>query len=105
VKKEIDMPAFRLSSATRFASALVSGLLFLSSASFASDYNQLFPGGAYAPQTHSRAYHGARSFSSYPTSTPSDYVSSHVCINGYRWITRETDRWDDPAQNAIPVRC
>ena len=32
-------------------------------------------------------------------------VSSHVCINGYRWITRDLDRWDNPAQNAIPVRC
>ena len=100
------MLASRLSSATRFASAAVVGLMLLSSASYANSYEQLFPGGAYsAPPSHARAYYGSRGFSSYPGSAPQDYVSSHVCINGYRWITRELDRWDNPAQNAIPVRC
>lgn len=101
------MTAFRSSSVARLAFAAVAGVLLLSSASYANSYQQVFPGGAYsAPPSHARAYYGSGSgFSSYPSSTPSDYVSSHVCINGYRWITRELDRWDNPAQNAIPVRC
>jgi hypothetical protein len=100
------MLASRLSSTTRFACAAVAGALLFSTASYANSYEQLFPDRAYsAPQSHARVYYGSGRYSSYPTSTPSDYVSSHVCINGYRWITRELDRWDNPAQNAIPVRC
>ena len=34
-----------------------------------------------------------------------DFSSSHVCINGYRWITRDTDPNASAAQNAYPVRC
>ena len=100
------MLASRLSSVTRVAGAAIAGLLLLSSASYANSYEQLFPGEGYsAPQSHARAYYGSGRYSSYPGSTPQDFVSSHVCINGYRWITRQQDRWDDPAENAVPVRC
>lgn len=100
------MIASHLWSVTRTAAA-VAGLLVLSSASFANDYQQVFPNRGYsAPQAHSRVYYGSGSVSSYPGSTPRDFVSSHVCINGYRWITRDLARgWESPAQNAIPVRC
>ena len=87
------------------AGALVAGSLLSSSAAFANSYEQLFPDRSYsAPTHHSRAYYGGDSYSSYG-STPRDFVSSHVCINGYRWITRDLDRWESPAQNAILVRC
>ena len=91
---------------SRVASAAAAALLLLSSASYASSYEQLFPGnGAEAPHVQSRAYYGGGGFSSYG-STPQDFQSSHVCINGYRWITRDIERgWENPAQNAIPVRC
>ena len=98
------MLASRLS---RVATAAVAGLLILSSASYANDYEQLFPGRGHtaAPHVQSRAYYGGGGFSSYG-STPQDFVSSHVCINGYRWITRDIERgWENPAQNAVPVRC
>ena len=100
------MLASRLSRTAGFAFAALAGALLLAPASYANSYEQLFPDRTYsAPQSHARAYYGSGRYSSYPDSTPSDYMSSHVCTNGYRWITRETDRWDDPAQNAIPVRC
>lgn len=97
----------RLSRTAGFAFAVLAGALLVSPASYANSFEQLFPDQAYsAPQSQARAYYGSRHFSSYPTSTPSDFVSSHVCINGYRWITRDLDRgWESPAQNAIPVRC
>jgi hypothetical protein len=102
------MIASRVSRTARFASAAVASVLVLSSASYANSYEQLFPGKGYsAPRSDTRAYYsGGGSYSSYPGSTPRDFVSSHVCINGYRWITRDLDRgWESPAQNAIPVRC
>ena len=100
------MLASRLSRTAGLAYAALAGALLFSQASYANSYEQLFPDRSYgAPASHSGAYFGSGRYSSYPTSTPSDYVSSHVCINGYRWITRELDRWDNPAQNAIPVRC
>lgn len=35
-----------------------------------------------------------------------DYSSSHVCINGYRWITRNVEHSNaSAADDAIPVRC
>lgn len=35
-----------------------------------------------------------------------DYSSSHVCVGGYRWITRNTDHGNSSAaQAAVPVRC
>jgi hypothetical protein len=97
------MLALRLSSPAKFAIAAVAGVLLLSSGSSAQNrYEEIFPGGA-TGVAHSQA---RAHYSTYPTSTPSDFVSSHVCINGYRWITRDLDRgWESPAQNAIPVRC
>jgi hypothetical protein len=99
------MLASRLSSIV--AGAAIAGAVLSSTAAYANSYEQLFPGRGYdAPQSHARAYYDGRSYSSYPGSTPQDFVSSHVCINGYRWITRDLDRgWESPAQNAIPVRC
>jgi hypothetical protein len=56
---------------------------------------------------HSRIYVGEGSgyVREYPLDTPRDYRSSHVCINGYRWITVERDSWESPAENATPVPC
>jgi hypothetical protein len=35
-----------------------------------------------------------------------DYLSSHVCINGYRWMTRSVERSDaSAADDSVPVRC
>ena len=35
-----------------------------------------------------------------------DYRSSHVCINGYRWMTRNVEHSNaSAADDAIPVRC
>ena len=34
-----------------------------------------------------------------------DFSSSHVCVNGYRWITRDLDSNGSAAQRAYPVRC
>ena len=101
------MLASRLSRTAELASAVLAGALLFSTASYANSYEQLFPDRAYhAPQSHARAYYGSGRYSSYPGSTPQDFVSSHVCTNGYRWITRDLDRgWESPAQNAIPVRC
>ena len=100
------MLASRASSPVRLAAAAAAGLLLLSSASYANSYEQIFPGrGHVAPQVQSRAFHGGTGYS-YPGSTPRDFRSSHVCINGYRWITRDFDHgWEDPAESAIPVRC
>ena len=93
----------RASLGARLFSAVAVGLLLLSSAASAASYEQMFPGRGYvAPQI--RSHYGAGG--AYVGSTPQDFHSSHVCINGYRWITRDLDRgWDNPAQNAVPVRC
>jgi hypothetical protein len=89
----------------KLASAAAVALLLLSSASHAVSYEQMFPGRGYAaPQVQPRAHYGAGG--AYLGSTPQDFHSSHVCINGYRWITRDFDHgWENPAQDAIPVRC
>ena len=35
-----------------------------------------------------------------------DYRSSHVCINGYRWMSRNVEHSNaSAADDAIPVRC
>lgn len=35
-----------------------------------------------------------------------DYLSSHVCINGYRWMTRNVEHGNaSAADDAVPVRC
>ncbi len=101
------MFASRLSSTARFASAVVAGLLILSSASYAESQ------GPHSGQTYDTTRPDARASyfptSSYLPSTPRDYSSSHVCINGYRWITRtpagRSPLWESPSDFAIPVRC
>lgn len=91
--------------APRAAATILAGALLFSTAAAASErYQQIFPQGA-QPGPHHNAqalypYGGGPTFT-----TPNDFVSSHVCINGYRYITRDLDRWESPAQNAIPVRC
>jgi hypothetical protein len=95
----------RLSSAARFAFAAMAGLLILSSASYAESQGQLRAGQAYG--SDARASYIPHS--PYVGSTPRDYSSSHVCINGYRWITRtpagRSSLWDSPSDFAVPVRC
>ena len=35
-----------------------------------------------------------------------DFSSSHVCINGYRWMTRNVEHGNaSAADDALPVRC
>lgn len=35
-----------------------------------------------------------------------DYLSSHVCIDGYRWMTKNVEHADaSAADDAVPVRC
>ena len=35
-----------------------------------------------------------------------DFSSSHVCINGYRWMTRNVEHSNaSAADDAVPVRC
>ena len=35
-----------------------------------------------------------------------DFSSSHVCINGYRWMTRNIEHANaSAADDAVPVRC
>lgn len=35
-----------------------------------------------------------------------DYSSSHVCVGGFRWMTRNVDQGNSSAaQAAVPVRC
>lgn len=99
------MLASPLSSTTKVVTAAVAGLLLLSTASHANSYDQLFPGGAYGmSNSDARAHYSSRSSSGF--TTPNDFVSSHVCVNGYRWITRDFERgWGSPAEDAIPVRC
>ncbi len=98
------MLARRLSSTARLAAAAVAGFLALSSASYAGSQGQPFAGQAYGTtQPNARASYFPHS--AYPTSTPRDFSSSNMCINGYRWITRDYHLWEDPAASAIPVRC
>ena len=101
------MSASRLSRPAGLTAAVVAGLLALSTASYAASYEQLFPGGA-PGASHSEArgqYPVTHSRAQYRIGYPDDYVSSHVCVNGYRWITRQLNAEQTPEDNAIPVRC
>jgi hypothetical protein len=104
---EIEMIASRLSPTAALAGAAIAALVLLASPSFAKDRDgQIYSGGADgATQSQSRAHLSGGSYSGYPTPEPDDFVSSHVCVNGYRWITRERGGWQSPAENAIPVPC
>jgi hypothetical protein len=94
-----------LASALRFAFVTAVGLTLLGSAALAQGGQQTERG------QHVYGAAGSAAHATYPAerpyggSVPYDYSSSSVCINGYRWITREYNAWEDPAQNAVPVRC
>ena len=84
------------------AAGAAAALILLSSMSYAAN------GHRSRVYVDENGYGGGRSSGSYtvyPNSTPDDYVSSDVCRNGYRWITRQFNRTDSPEQNAIPVPC
>jgi len=101
---ESEMLELRLSSAARLACAAFAGLLVLSSASFAQgNSQQLFPGG-YQGSVHTSA-RAQYPYAQHLYETPGDFSSSHVCVNGFRWITRNIDPNASAAQNAVPVRC
>jgi hypothetical protein len=93
---------------TASVAAAVGAALVLSTASYAASYDQLFPARSYsAPHSSYQApgHSFSRSRAYYGIGIPNDYSSSHVCIGGYRWITRELDASHTPEQTAIPVRC
>jgi hypothetical protein len=99
---ETSMPGLRLSPA-KLAVAAAAGLMLLSGASYAqSGYGQqLYHTGAYGlHHSQTRAQYPYQGFS--PTD---NFSSSHICVNGYRWMTRNIDPNASPAQNAIPVPC
>lgn len=91
----------RLSTHARIAAAAVAGLLFASGAAFAQNH---FERSSLGEVYNARAQE-QQNFGYYTMSAPDDFVSSHVCVNGYRYITRNIDPYATPAQNAIPVRC
>ena len=92
---------FGLSTHGKIAVAAIAGLMFASGAAFAQNhFERSSLGESYNARAQEREFFGYSSFS-----TPDDFVSSHVCVNGYRYITRNISSYDTPAQNAIPVRC
>lgn len=96
------MPGLNNSRSARIAAAAVAGLMLLSGVSFAQNgHYPVYQGGAYGIE------HGqTRAQYPYDQFSPSDnYYSSHVCVNGYRWITRNIDKDAHPSENAIPVPC
>jgi len=90
-----------LSIRTRIASAAIVGLMFASSAALAQNH---FEESSLGEVQNARAQE--RQFFGHAThNTPGDFVSSNVCVNGYRYITRNIGEYDTPAQNSIPIRC
>jgi hypothetical protein len=91
-----------LSTHARIATTALAGLLFASGAAFAQNHfgGEASLGELYNARAQERAFFGHNTYE-----TPGDYVSSDVCVNGYRWITRNIDSYATPAQNAVPVRC
>ena len=90
-----------LSTHARIATAAIAGLMLASSAAFAqNNFEQSSLGEVYNARAQERQFFGHNTYN-----TPNDFVSSDVCVNGYRYITRNIGSYDTPAQNAIPVRC
>ena len=91
-----------LSTHARIAATAFAGLLFATGAAFAQAHygGETSLGELYNARAQERAVFGHNTYE-----TPGDFVSSDVCVNGYRWITRNIDSYDTPAQNAIPVPC
>jgi hypothetical protein len=97
------MRAPRFSIVAGLAGLAIAASTLLAPASFAQGrHDSTFFSDAYS---QSSAERGAGSYYTYPGSIPRDYSSSHLCINGYRWITQQQDLGEDPAANATPVRC
>lgn len=91
----------RLSTHTKIATAAIAGLMLASSAALAqNNFERSSLGEVYNARAQEQQFFGR-----YSVSTPDDFVSSHVCVNGWRYITRNIDSYDTPAQNSIPVRC
>jgi hypothetical protein len=98
---EIEMRASRLAIVAGLAGLVIAALSMLVPQSFARDrYSSAFD--AYSGSYAGRAAIG---YHAYTGPIPRDYRSSHICINGYRWITRQLDTWEDAARHAVPVRC
>lgn len=96
---ESDM--LKLSTHGKIAAAAFAGLIFASSAGFAqNNFEKSSLGEVYNARAQERQFFGHATYN-----TPGDFVSSDVCVNGYRYITRNIDSYDTPAQNAIPIRC
>ena len=97
---EIEMRASRFPTVAGLAGLVIATLMLLPSASFAQGRHNTSD--AHARSHVARAWDG---YQAYPGSIPQDYSSSHLCINGYRWITQQRDLWENPAANATPVVC
>jgi len=91
-----------LSTHARIATAAFAGLLFATGTTFAQNHygGPTSLGELYNARAQERAFFGHNTYE-----TPSDFVSSDVCVNGYRWMTRNIDPYAPPAQNAVPIRC
>jgi hypothetical protein len=97
----MESEMLRLSTHGRIITAAIAGLMFASSAAFAQNhFEQSSLGEVYDARAQERAFFGHNTYN-----TPGDFVSSDVCVNGYRYITRNIDSYDTPAQNSIPIRC
>ena len=100
---ESEMPGLRLPSFLTAACVAIAGTTLLAPvASFAQS--------RHAPQTY---YSDERARYRTPLEVwisgegwDEDYLSSHVCINGYRWMTRNVEHSNaSAADDSVPVRC
>lgn len=95
------MRASRLPIVAGLAGLVIATSTLLAPQSFAHDRRS----SAFDAYSGSYAGRAANGYHTYTGAIPRDYRSSHICINGYRWITRQHDIWQDPATHAVPVRC
>jgi hypothetical protein len=91
-----------LSTHARIATTALAALLLATSAAFAQSHfgGETSLGELYNARAQERAFFGHNTYE-----TPGDFVSSDVCVNGYRWMTRNIDSNATPGQNAVPIRC
>jgi hypothetical protein len=99
---EASMPGLNITRSAKIAVTAAAGLMLLSGVSLAqSGHYPVYQGGAYGIEQGQ-----ARATYRYGQLSPSDnYYSSHVCVNGFRWITRNINKDAHPSENAIPVPC
>lgn len=95
------MRASRLPIVAGLAGLVIATSTMLAPQSFARDRHS----SAFDAYSGSYAERAANGYHAFTGPIPRDYRSSHICINGYRWITRQLDTWEDPARHAVPVRC